>query len=108
MFLSLDTIKKHLNIDEYYHDDDEYLYHLGLVAEKVVEKHIDCDLNSLVDERGMIPAPLLQSMLLFIGNLYQSREAVSFASPNEVPLSFNYILDLYKTYTNDKNKPKDS
>ena len=107
MFLSLDTIKKHLNIDEYYHDDDEYLYHLGLVAEKVVEKHIDCDFNSLVDEVGMIPAPLLQSMFLFIGNLYQSREAVSFASVNEIPLSFNYILDLYKNYSNDRNKPKD-
>lgn len=106
MFVSLETVKKHLNIDEYFHDDDEYLGHLILVAEKVVEKHIDCDFSVLKDEVGMIPAPLLQSILLFIGNLYQSRESVSFASATELPLSFRYLLDLYMDYTgNEKIKP---
>lgn len=105
MFLSLDTVKKHLNVDDYFHDDDEYIYHLILVAEKVVEKHIDCDFSVLLDDRGMVPAPILHAILLFIGNMYQSREAVSFASAQELPLSFSYLLDLYKEYGIENKKP---
>ena len=41
MFLEIDRIKKHLNIDDYYKDDDNYLVYLYEVAEKVVEKHTD-------------------------------------------------------------------
>lgn len=103
MFLSLDTVKKHLNIDSDFHDDDEYIIHLILVAEKVVERHIDCEFDTLLDEVGMIPTPLLQAMLLFIGNMYQSREAVAFTSVTEIPLSFAYLLDLYKNYSDKDN-----
>lgn len=110
MFITLQDVKKHLNIDEYYHDDDEYLNHLIIVAEKVVEKHIDCDFSVLQDEVGMIPAPLLHSILLFIGNMYQSRESVSFTTAYELPLSFRYLLDLYMDYSSDErvkpDKPK--
>lgn len=104
MFIPLERVKQHLNIDEYFHGDDEYLNHLILVAETVVEKHIDCDFSVLKDEVGMIPAPLLQSILLYIGNLYQSRESVSFATAQELPLSFRYLLDLYMDYSGDKCK----
>ena len=38
--LSLIQIKKHLNIDENYNGDDEYLQQLNRVADDVVEKHI--------------------------------------------------------------------
>ena len=107
MFLTLDRVKEHLNIDKVFHDDDEYLNHLILVAEKVVEKHIDCDFSVLMDEVGMIPAPLLHSMLLFIGDLYQSRESVSFASAQELPLSFRYLLDLYMNYSSDDSTKPD-
>ena len=40
-YLNLDLIKKHLNIDEDFHDDDDYLKILGDVAEQVTERHID-------------------------------------------------------------------
>lgn len=99
MFVSLDIVKQHLNIDSYYTDDDEYLRHLINVAETVVERHIDCDFKVLMDEVGQIPTPLLQAILLFIGNLYQSRESVAFASAVELPLSFRYLLDLYMDYS---------
>lgn len=36
MFLTLERIKKHLNIDEYFKDDDDYLMFLGDVAEHTV------------------------------------------------------------------------
>lgn len=103
MFITLPVVKQHLNIDEYFHDDDEYINHLILVAEKVVEKHIDCDFSVLVDETGMVPSPIRHAILLFIGNLYQSRESVSFSNATELPLSFRYLLDLYMDYSGDIN-----
>lgn len=101
MFLSLQEVKKHLNIDEFFHDDDEYLNHLVLVAEKVVEKHIDRDFNTLMNGLGELPPPILHSMLLFIGDMYQSRESISFASAQELPNSFKYLLGLYQDYSSD-------
>lgn len=98
-YLKLRDIKKHLNIDSYYTDDDIYLEALMNVAEKVVEKHIDLGLSIVADYNGgELPPPLIHAMLLFIGNMYANRESVAFASASEIPLSYQYILDLYKCY----------
>lgn len=99
MFLELEQIKKHLNIDSDFTDDDEYLIHLAEVAEMVVEKHIDDKLQCLANRNGGdLPSPLLHATLLFIGNLYQSRESVAYTNAVEIPLSYSYLLDLYKNY----------
>ena len=45
MYIQLYQIKKHLNINEDFHDDDEYLMSLEEVAEKVVEANIDTNVN---------------------------------------------------------------
>lgn len=102
MFITLDRIKKHLNIDSYYTDDDIYLTELEGVAETVVERHIDYKLSELLTN-GELPTPLVHAMLLFIGNMYNSRESVSFSPASEVPLSYSYLLDLYKNYSNQNN-----
>lgn len=99
MFLTLELAKKHLNIDTDFTDDDNYIEQLCKVAEIAVEKHIDCELNTQIDEVGNLSTPLLQAMLLFVGNMYANREAVSTTGLAELPLAYNYILDLYKDYT---------
>lgn len=98
MLLNIELIKKHLNIDEYYEDDDNYLAYLCEVAEKTVEKHIDTDLGSLMSEYGELPAPITHAILLFIGDMYKSRESVSFGSVTSIPFSYEYLLSLYKNY----------
>lgn len=105
MFITLDRIKKHLNIDEFYKDDDEYLKSLYEVAEKVVEKHTDTSLSLLAERNGdsSIPSPLLQAMLLLIGDMYKNRESVTFSSVNTIPNSYDYILSLYKNYGLENN-----
>lgn len=100
MFIQLYQIKKHLNIDESFTDDDEYLVALADVAEKAVSKHIDCSLSEIASANGgELPTPLLQAMLLFIGNMYMQRESITYSAITEVPQSYNYLLDLYKDYT---------
>lgn len=99
MYIDLQTIKKHLNIDTEFTEDDDYLMMLEGVAEISVEKHIDKKLTQLEDGEGNLPSPLKQAMLLFIGNMYLSRESVTFGNAVEIPLSYNYLLDLYKDYS---------
>lgn len=113
MFITLDRIKKHLNIDEYYKEDDDYITSLYEVAEKVVEKHTDSNLSDVANSNGgEIPSPLLHAILLFIGDMYRNRESISFTSVNSIPFSYDYILSLYKNYgittINDKTENKDS
>ena len=99
MFVTLDRIKKHLNIDDYYKEDDEYISSLYEVAEKVVEKHTDSNLSDVAKTNGgVIPSPLVQAMLLFIGDMYKNRESISFSSVSSIPFSYDYILSLYKNY----------
>lgn len=98
MYLTLNQIKKHLNIDSTFTADDTYLMNLASVAENTVQKHIDNELSELEDDYGQLPMPLLQAMLLMIGTLYAKRESIAFASAVEVPLSYEYLLSLYKNY----------
>lgn len=98
MYLTLNQIKKHLNIDSTFTADDTYLMNLASVAENAVQKHIDNELSELEDDYGQLPMPLTQAMLLMIGTLYAKRESIAFASVVEVPLSYDYLLSLYKNY----------
>lgn len=99
-YIQLYQVKKQLNIDEDFKDDDEYLVDLINVAEQMVEAHIDDKLEEIAKaNNNCLPRPLIQAMLLFIGNLYANRESIAFASSNEIPLSYNYILDSYKNYS---------
>lgn len=52
MHIELEDIKKHLNLDEDYTDDDSYLVYLESVAEQLVEKHIDKTLEDMIAEEG--------------------------------------------------------
>ena len=102
MQIELERIKNHLNIDSGYTDDDDYITYLETVAEQIVEKHIDKTLEDIIAEDGEVPTPLLQAMLLIIGNLYDNRESVAYNNVVEVPNTLSYILSMYRDY-NDAN-----
>jgi hypothetical protein len=98
MYITLEQAKQHLNIDQSYSIDDEYITQLIGVAEDVVSKHIDDKLIDIEIEAGVLPASIVHAMLLLIGNFYANREPVAFASSNEIPLNYQYLLSLYKHY----------
>jgi uncharacterized phage protein (predicted DNA packaging) len=99
MIIDLATIKRHLNLDADYTEDDTYLEFLEGVAEEVVQKHIDKSFEDFIEEVGEIPQPLLHSILLIIGNLYDNRESVAYTNAVEIPNSLSYILSMYRDYT---------
>lgn len=96
-YILIDDAKKHCNIDEDFHDDDEYIKLLIDVAEDAVSKHIDKPLDKCL-KHGKIEASIRACILLMIGQLYANREPVSYATAVEVPLAYNYLANLNKTY----------
>lgn len=48
MYIKLSDVKKHLNIDDYFTDDDAYLTALIEVAEDAVSQHLDIALDDLL------------------------------------------------------------
>lgn len=99
MYLDLQQVKQHLIID--HTDDDQYLADLITVAEDAVRRDLNLfSLKEIEDCTGMLPASVIQAMLLLIGSLYANRESITYGNPNIVPHSYRYLIDLYRNYIN--------
>lgn len=97
--LDLELVKKHLNIDSDFTEDDAYIQTLIDVAVQAVVKHIDvADITEHVEDGKLTPG-LQHACLLLIGSLYANREALSITSMTELPLAYNYLLQLFQDYT---------
>lgn len=94
MYITLEEAKKHLNINDDFTEDDEYILSLINVSENIVQKHIDRELSEFEE----LPTPLKQAMLLLIGNYYANRESVAFSSVTALPHAYEYIIALFKNY----------
>lgn len=98
--LTLKLIKEHLNLDNDFTLDDEYLSMLGDVVEKVVERHIDDSFAYLANANGgHLPMSLIQAMLLLLGTYYSNREHIAFNANYEVGNSYTFLIDLYRNYS---------
>lgn len=103
-YLTLEEIKKHLNLDSEFIDDDAYLTALASASEDVVSKYIDYPLTQLEDSEGSLPEALKFAMLLWIGTIYSVRESVTAVSMSTVPHSLELLCDLYRDYTINKSE----
>ena len=97
-YITLEQAKQHLLVDMDYKADDLYIQELITVAEDSVKQHLNIGLLSELETGGSLPPVIIHAMLLMIGNLYTNREPVAFATAIKVPLSYEYLLGLYKQY----------
>lgn len=97
-YITLEQAKQHLLVDMDYKADDLYIQELITVAEDSVKQHLNIGLLSELETGGSLPPVIIHAMLLMIGNLYANREPVAFATAIKVPLSYEYLLGLYKQY----------
>ena len=97
MYITLQQAKKHLNIDDSFTDDDNYILQLIQVAEDAVEKNTDVALSEQL-EGGVLPPSITHSILLLVGNLYNNREATSYSVPSEVPFAYKYLINLNRNF----------
>ena len=100
MFIPLDLAKKHLNIEEDFTEDDEYILGLISMAQEAVRVHVNEDFEVLAENNGgCLPTPLVQAALLMIGQMYQNREPLG-TRDKALPLSYEYLINLYRNYLN--------
>lgn len=99
-YLTLEMIKTQCNIDLYFTDEDNYLIGLGTVAEEILAKNVDDNLDAIVkDNGGKLPAPLIHAALMNVAHWYRNRESVAFASTSAVPLGYDFLISQFKNYT---------
>ena len=96
--IPLELDKKHLNLDDDYTEDDEYILGLVAAAKGAVEKALNASLDRLAEENGgEVPMAIIQAILLMVGNWYQNRE-ITGSKVAALPYNFEYLINLYKHY----------
>ena len=100
MYIDLDTVKHHLNIDESFDYDNDYILHLIASAEDAVAKRLNViNLSHLVDPyTGGLPDSIIHSILFLIGNWYQNREPVSMGTSVKIPYTLDFLFDTNRNY----------
>lgn len=98
MYITKNEAKRHLNIDEDFHDDDELILTYIQIAEDAVEKHLDRDLKDCT-KNGLLFPNIKGAILLLVGTYYANRENVTFGKPQEVPFTLKYLLQLDRKFT---------
>ena len=98
MYVTLQQAKRHLNIDDSFKDDDNYILGLINVAEDAVAKNENIALKDMI-EGGELPPSVIHSILLLVGNLYNNREATSYSVVSEVPYTYKYLINLNRNFT---------
>lgn len=98
MYISLAQAKTHLLVDMEFTADDTYIETLITVAEDSVTQHLNVSELSELEVGGILPPAIIHSMLLMIGNFYANREPIAFTTVSKLPLSYEYLLGLYKHY----------
>lgn len=98
MYIPLSDVREHLLIDNDFHDDDNLLYIYIQAAEDAVEKYYGKKLSEVLED-GELPYSLKAALLLFIGHLYNNREATSTLNTYEIPLGYKHLLQLNNDYS---------
>lgn len=96
-YLTLSEIKKQLNVDADFHEDDEFLELLGESVEDLTSNLIDCQLNELAAQNGEIPAGVRHAMRMLVDYVY-SQQRGSSGESNDIPNAIFTILKLYRNY----------
>lgn len=97
MILTLQRVKQHLNLEPDFTEDDQYILGLIDMAEKAVRVHVNEDFKDIAERNGGFPTPLLQAMLLMVGQMYMNREIIG-TKTEALPFNYQYLIDLYRNY----------
>ena len=100
MYLTIDDMKKHLNVD--HDEDDAYIRDLMEVAEDSVATWLNRP-RSEPHRDGACPHEVLKPSIvhairLLVGTWYASRESVTFGSASELPNGVAFLLMPLKNF----------
>ena len=104
LYISIDEIKQHMNIDSEFLVDDLLIARYIQSAQEALERNIDRPLSDFEDEYGNLPEGLLQAIRFMVANYYANRENIAFTNAVNLPFSYQYLVDLYRDYKGVKPK----
>lgn len=97
--IDLQMLKKHLNIEEDFTEDDSYLGILSNAAVNVVENYLVDNLELIAEDNGgELPSSLSLAIFIMVADWYAYRESVTNLSVNKLPQSLMFILNQFKCY----------
>lgn len=105
-YIDIYELKKQLNIEDTFTDDDDYLNQLCLVSSLAVYNYCNDGLTLYTGTTEgysgvtlqSIPVTVKHATLLLASHFYLNRQPVAFISANEIPLGFKFLLDYYKNF----------
>lgn len=97
--ITLQRIKKHLNIDPDFTEDDDLIGLYADAAVDAVSRHLSLDqpLDELYATEP-VPAAIQNVILLLIGEMYNRRELTTSDNVNDTKI-FGYLVGLYRNLT---------
>ena len=96
-YLTIDELKKQMNIDPDFNDDDEYLEMVGTAAEDITAALLDCPLDILIAQNGDLPATVRHAMRIF-SDYYYSVFRGSTSEEIGLPEAALQMLKLYRNF----------
>lgn len=105
--IDLQLLKKHLNIEEEFTEDDTYLEMLSDSAVVFVEKYLEDSLELIAnDNGGELPPSLKLAIFILVADWYAYRESVTNLSVNKLPNSLIFILNQFRCYDKTTRKER--
>lgn len=95
MNITITQLKRQLNIESTFTDDDAILQHFLDVAEQSVYNYCGTTGLTMYDDITM-PISISQAVILLASHFYLNRNMVSFGQGTEIPYSFRFLLDPYR------------
>lgn len=97
--MNIQELKRQLQIEPDYTDEDIQLQHYLNVADQAVLNYLNITGSTSGVTGTNMPAPVLQGILLFAAHLYTTRQIISYGQGYKIPLTFEFLLNPYKEFT---------
>ena len=106
MALTISNLKRQLNIELSYDDDNAVLQQMLDVS--VIAVNNFCNVNILTGYTDAVtgytidatdlPLPILQATIMLAAHFFLNRNMVSFGQGTEIPYTFQFLLSPYKNF----------
>jgi hypothetical protein len=100
MDIHINQLKRQLNIEQDYNDDDAILQHFLDVAYSSSCEYLKYDAKTSMSgfTGNTLPTGFVQAVIMLAAHFYLNRNMVSFAQGTEVPYSYRFLLDPYRDF----------
>lgn len=101
LYATLDMAKRHLNIEDAFTEDDQYIESLIDVAEERVAAELCMPVEDMakINRGGNLPATLLHAILLTIGAYYTNREDITTIQTKPLEYGVKHLTQLWRDFT---------